>query len=112
MGKKETPIQNQAMVALSADGHYVERAQSGLFYTKDGRPVRIGIVGRPDVSGFHRDSGRAFFIEFKTDEKGSRATGEQIKFIQNMRERCALAGIARSVEEARQILAGWLSPLK
>lgn len=110
MGKRETKIQNDAMVALSADGHYIERIQSGLFYTKYGAPVRIGFVGRSDVSGFRNTDARAFFIEFKTGDGD--ASKEQIDFIASMRKRGALAGFARSVAEARQILEGWLSPLK
>ena len=109
MGKRETKIQNEAMVSLSAAGHYVERIQSGLFYTKYGAPVRIGFVGRSDVSGFRAGDCRAFFIEFKADGDASE---EQITFITNMRSRGALAGFARSVAEAHQILDGWLSPLK
>lgn len=109
MGKKETPLQNQIMVALSADGHYVERIQSGLFLTEYGGRVRIGFPGRSDIGGCRKSDARAFFIEVKAD---GRASKEQVAFIGKMRERGALAGIARSVDEARQILDGWLSPLK
>lgn len=112
MGKAETNIQNDSMVALSADGHYVERIQSGLFATKWGGQVRIGFPGRADTSGFRKDDARAFFIEFKTTASDSVGTPEQVRFVEQMRKRGALAGFARSVEEARAIVLGWESPLK
>lgn len=110
MGKAETKIQNDAMVALSADGHYVERIQSGLFMAKWGGQVRIGFPGRADTSGFRKDDARAFFIEFKSAD--GVASAEQIRFVEQMRKRGALAGFARSVEEAQAIVLGWESPMK
>lgn len=110
MGKRETKIQNDSMVALSAAGHYVERIQSGLFLTEYGGRVRIGFNGRADTSGFRKEDARAFFIEFKTED--SKGTADQIRFVTKMRQRGALAGFARSVDEALAIVGGWESPLK
>lgn len=110
MGKRETKIQNDSMVAISAQGHYIERNISALLYAKDGTPVRVGFDGRSDTSGFRKEDARAFYIEFKTltGERGEK----QIQFIKSMRARGALAGFARSVDEALAIVAGWESPLK
>lgn len=112
MGKAETKIQNDSMLALSAAGHYVERIQSGLFLTKYGGRVRVGFDGRADTSGFRKEDARAFFIEFKTHDQKSKGTDDQIRFVSAMRARGALAGFARSVDEALAILDGWQSPLK
>jgi hypothetical protein len=93
------------MVALSADGHFVARANVGLFFTRDGRPVRSGLpVGFSDLFGHRVSDARAFYLEVKTPT--GRATEQQIAFINAMQKRGALAGIVRSVEDARRVLAG------
>lgn len=101
----EADLMRQIMVALSADGHFVARANVGLFFTKDGRPVRSGLpVGFSDLFGHRAVDARAFYLEVKT-AKG-RARPEQLAFIAAMQKRGALAGIVRSVEDARRVLAG------
>lgn len=95
----------EIMIALSADGHFVARANVGLFFTADGRPVKTGLpVGFSDLFGHRGGDCRAFYIEVKTAT--GRASPEQIRFIEAMRKRGAIAGIARSVDEARQIVQG------
>lgn len=92
------------MLALSEDGHAVFRGNVGLFYTRDGRPVRSGLpVGFSDLFGFTREC-RPYFLEIKTAT--GRATPEQLAFISAMQKRGAVAGVARSVQDARLILAG------
>ena len=94
----------EIMIALSADGHAVFRANVGLFFTKDGRPVRSGLpVGFSDLFGFRAGDARAFFLEVKTPT--GRATPEQEAFLEAMRRRGARAGVVRSVDEARQLLS-------
>jgi len=62
----ETDLMRQIMVALSADGHFVARANVGLFFTKDGRPVKTGLpVGFSDVFGHRESDVRAFYLEVK-----------------------------------------------
>ena len=39
----ESDLMRQIMVALSEDGHFVARANVGLFFTADGRPVKTGL---------------------------------------------------------------------
>ena len=93
------------MVALSNDGHFVARANVGLFFTKDGRPVGTGLpVGFSDLFGHRRGDARAFYLEIKTTV--GRVSPEQRAFIDAMQRRGALAGVARSVEDAQKILAG------
>jgi hypothetical protein len=89
----------QIMVALSADGHFVARANVGLFFTADGRPVKTGLPkGFSDLFGHRRWDCRAFYLEVKT-AKG-RASPEQLAFIAAMKKRGAIAEIVRSVEDA------------
>lgn len=99
----EAVLQREIMLALSADGHFVARANVGTFYTKDGRPVRTGMpVGFSDLFGFTVDC-RPWFLEIKTPT--GRIRPEQAAFIAAMRKRGAIAAIVRSVDEARAALA-------
>lgn len=92
------------MVALSADGHFVARANVGLFFTADGRPVKTGLPkGFSDLFGHRAADCLAFYLEVKTAT--GRASPEQLAFIGAMQKRGALAGIVRSVEDARRVLA-------
>ena len=85
------------MVALSEDGHFVARANVGLFFTQDGRPVRSGLpVGFSDLFGHRAQDARAFYLEVKTPV--GRVTPQQLAFIAAMQKRGALAGELRSVE--------------
>ena len=69
---------------------------------KDGRWFSTGAPkGFPDLFGFRPD-GRIFFIEVKNETGKLRP--EQERFIEQMRKRGALAGVARSVEDAMQIV--------
>lgn len=91
------------MVALSTDGHFVARANVGLFFTKDGRPVKTGLPkGFSDLFGHRLWDCRAFYLEVKT-AKG-RATPEQQAFIAAMQKRGAIAAVVRSVEDARLVV--------
>lgn len=92
---REAAVLHRCMLALSEAGCTVFRAQSGTFWTKDGRPVRIGIVGHSDLYGFRPD-GRAFFCEVKG--AGGRLRPEQEAFLAAMRARGAIAVVARDAE--------------
>lgn len=92
----------QIMVDLSSSGHTVFRANVGLFFTKDGRPVKSGLpTGFSDIFGFTRE-GKPFFIEVKTST--GRLSTEQTAFIAAMRARGAIAGMVRSSKEALELL--------
>lgn len=94
----ESDLMRQIMLALSEDGHMVFRGNVGLFYTRDGRPVKSGLpVGFSDLFGYTRQA-RPFFLEIKTDT--GRVSKEQEAFLSAMRQRGAIAGVARSVEQA------------
>ncbi len=90
------------MLALSGVGCSVFRANVGLFFTRDGRPVSTGLPrGFSDVFG-HRPDGRAFYIEVKSAT--GRLRPEQDAFLAAMRRSGALAGVARSPEDAIRIV--------
>jgi hypothetical protein len=93
------------MVALSADGHFVARANVGLFFTADGRPVKTGLPkGFSDLFGHRKTDAQAFYFEVKTPT--GRVRPEQTAFIAAMQKRGALAAIVRSVADARLEIAG------
>ena len=90
------------MLALAERGHAVFRANVGLFFTKDGRPVHAGLpVGFSDLFG-HRPDGQAWYLEIKTDT--GRVRPQQAAFIEAMRQSGARAGIARSIADAITII--------
>ena len=98
----ESLIQNQIRVALSKAGHTVFRINVGKVKMQNGRWFETGAPkGFPDLFGFRPD-GRIFFIEVKNETGKLRP--EQKKFIGNMQSRGALAGVARSVEDAMRIV--------
>jgi len=93
------------MVALSADGHFVARANVGLFFTADGRPVKTGLPkGFSDLFGHRSADAQAFYFEVKTPT--GRVRPEQAAFIAAMQKRGALAAIVRSVADARLAITG------
>ncbi len=89
---RESAILHQCMLALSEAGCTVFRANVGTFWTKDGRPVRVGVPGFSDLHGFRPD-GRAFFVECKS--RNGRLSQEQRDFLTAMRDRGAVAVLAR-----------------
>lgn len=94
----ETDIQTAIRIELSKRGCFVQRTNSATLYTKDGRPVRIGIPGQSDLCGHRPWDGRAFYIEIKRPGENPRENQE--RFLRQMRDTGALAGCAHSVEEA------------
>lgn len=100
----ESLIQNQIRVELSKAGYMVFRINVGKVRMADGRWFDTGVPkGFCDLFGFRPD-GQIFFIEVK-NEKG-RVRDDQQKFMDAMRKRGALVGVARSVKEAMEIVNG------
>ena len=98
----ESLIQNQIRVGLSKAGHTVFRVNVGKVRMADGRYFDTGLPkGFSDLFGFRPD-GQIFFIEVKNETGKLRP--EQKIFIEQMRKRGALAGVARSVEDAMEIV--------
>ena len=87
----------------TADIAVLFRANVGQGLTKDGRFFDTGLPkGFSDLFGFRKSDGRAVFIEVKTQT--GRVRPEQQNFINRMRLYGALAGVARSVQDARNII--------
>lgn len=82
---------------------WICRMNSGAYRTEDGRFVRFGFPGCPDLLGQMRD-GRLLALEIKA-EKG-RLTDEQAAVLETVRANHGVAGVARTVEEALAIVAG------
>lgn len=102
--KTEHTIQNKIRVALTENGYTVFRANVGKVKTADGRWFDTGLPkGHPDLYGFRPD-GKIFYIEVKN--ANGRVRPEQKQFIKTVKARGALAGIARSVEDALDIVRG------
>ncbi len=98
----EHRIQNDIRVN-TGDIAVLFRANVGSGVTYDGRHFDTGLPkGFSDLFGFRRSDGRAVFIEVKAPS--GRVRSEQVKFIEKMRKYGALAGVARSVEDARNII--------
>jgi hypothetical protein len=100
----ETAIMHHIQLAVSEAGHVCFRANVGLFFTEDGRPARTGLPrGFSDLFGY--TSGlRPFFLEVKTAT--GRVRPEQKLFIEAMRNRGAIAGVVRSIDDALLLLGG------
>lgn len=113
---QETAIQRKIMLALSEAGCTVWRNEtSGAWVGKqlhragdqvtlgNARMIRFGLaVGSSDIVGI-APGGRFLAVEVKT--KTGRARPEQLTFIEAVRNAGGLAGIARSPEEALELLA-------
>jgi hypothetical protein len=98
----EIDIQNEIRIALS-EYSVTFRANVGVFFTRDGRPIRTGLPkGFSDLFGFRKSDGRIFFLEVKT-EKG-KLSESQKHFLESMKNLGAIVGVARSPKEAIEII--------
>lgn len=101
----EHDIQNLIRMELSKAGHTVFRINVGKVKMQNGRWFETGVPkGYCDLSGFRKGDAKAFFIEVKNET--GRVRPEQKLFIEQMRKRGALAGVARSVADAMEIVNG------
>lgn len=96
----ETDLQNQIRLELSKYG-IVLRLNVGTFHTMDGRTVTSGLPpGTSDLVFI--GANKVAFIEVKTPT--GRPSKDQVNFINKMRELGHTAGIARSVDDAIQLI--------
>lgn len=97
----ETDLQNRIRVGIS-DIAVTHRINVGTFKVGK-RYVSTGVrPGFSDLFGHRKSDGKAFYLEIKTD-KGV-VSENQEKFIAAMQKTGAIAGVCRSVAEARQLL--------
>ena len=100
---REQDIQRLIMLALSEAGCLIFRNNVGVLKNAAGIPIRFGLaVGSSDLIGI-APGGRFLAVEIKTSK--GRATPEQLRFIEAVRARGGIAGIARSPAEALALLA-------
>lgn len=108
---KEIAIQDSIRVALAENGYVVFRANVGKVKTADGRFFDSGLPGGfPDLFGFKPENGKIYFIEVKTPKGKRRA--DQVRFAKNLRDKCAIYGVARSAGEAVTIVRDELKLLE
>lgn len=102
--KSEHDIQSLIRLELTKLGIPCFRINVGKVKMKDGRWFSTGAPkGFSDLFGFRKD-GKIFFIEVKNET--GRVRPEQKQFLETMRSLGALAGVARSPEEALEIVNG------
>lgn len=100
---KESDIQRLIMLALSEAGCLIFRNNTGVLKNAAGIPIKFGLcVGSSDLIGL-TPTGRFLAVEIKTPT--GKATPEQLRFIEAVRSRGGIAGIARSPAEALALLA-------
>lgn len=91
------------MLALSEAGCLIWRQNVGTLKNAAGIPIKFGLcVGSSDLIGL-TPTGKFLAVEIKTPT--GKATTEQLRFIEAVRSRGGIAGIARSPAEALALLA-------
>ncbi len=99
---EEHAMQNAVRIALS-EYATIFRANVGSGVTYDGRHFETELPkGFSDLFGFRHSDGRIFFIEVKTPS--GRLSSCQKNFLEQMRNYGAIAGVARSVDDAVRII--------
>lgn len=86
---------------------WVVRMNSGAYKTPDGRFIRFGFAGCPDLLGQMR-TGALLMIECKSDV--GRVSEDQQAVIDRVVQNGGHAGVARSVEDALAIVDQRLGP--
>ena len=104
MEQREHQLMNEIRLGV-ADECVTFRANVGKVRTPDGRYFDTGLpVGFSDLFGVRKSDGKAVFLEVKT-AKG-RVSENQQNFINAMQENNAIAGVCRSVDDAKNLLKG------
>jgi len=100
--KTETDILNEIRLK-TADIAQLFRINVVSVKTVDGRFISSGVPpGYSDLSGHRKSDGRAIYLEVKTPT--GKASAEQLNFIKQMQATGAIAGIVRSVEDAKTLI--------
>ena len=102
--KREQNIQKLIMLALSEAGCLVWRNNVGSYTTVDGAFIRYGVggVGGSDLIGIYKPTGQFLAIEVKSPK--GKPSAAQLNFIEQVRAAGGIAGIARSPDDAVQLL--------
>lgn len=101
--ESEKQIQNEIRVALSNAGCLVLRNNSGIATYSNGAKVRYGVGGTGGADLLGITGGGIFFaVEVKTNT--GRVTPDQENFLRVVRAHGGKAGVARSVNDALEIV--------
>ncbi|WP_053025774.1 VRR-NUC domain-containing protein [Staphylococcus haemolyticus] len=100
----EQKIQNDILIEINRRGHRLFRANAGKVITRDNRVIKLLPKGFPDTFGYRKSDGKFIAIEVKTEN--GRLRPEQKKFRDFAEKQNILYGVARSVEEAIEIVEG------
>lgn len=102
--QSETNLVQQIRLGCS-DIAILYRNNTGKLQDRNGRWVTFGLfVGSGDLIGVRIADGRFISVEAKLP--GKYPTKEQLNFIAVIQRCGGLAGVARSVDEARKIILG------
>ena len=108
----EGDIQRLIMIRLTRFGR-IFRNNVGMAYSKKGRPVRFGLCkGSSDLIGWTEVNGIAVFTAVEVKRPIGKPTPEQLQFIEVVRSAGGIAGIARSEDEAEQIVTEQAQQIK
>jgi hypothetical protein len=109
----EQQIQQAIRLALGRGPVRLWRNNTGTLYDANGRPVQFGLCkGSSDLIGFrtitigpeHLGQRLAVFAAVEVKSPTGRVTTEQTAFIDTVAGMGGLAGVARSVDDAAEIL--------
>lgn len=101
---KEIDVQNSIRLALNPYA-IIFRGNVGKVRMADGRFFDTGLPkGFCDLFGFRKSDGKYVFIEVKTDKGKLRK--DQEHFINTMKQYPVIVGVARSPEEAINLVKG------
>lgn len=109
----EQRIQQEIRLALGRGDVRLWRNNTGCLQDRGGRLVRFGLCpGSSDLIGLRRirvgpehvGMDLAVFAAVEVKDARGRASPEQVRFIEVVRDLGGLAGVARSVDDAQSIL--------
>ena len=105
MTKSESRIQAEILLAINQRGHRLYRSNAGTIKDeRTGSWIKLFPKGFPDTVGFHRDTGKFIVIEVKN--KAGRLSKDQIAFKDFIINQPVIYGVARSANEAVDIIEG------
>lgn len=102
--KSEQTIQSEIIIEINKRGHRLWRSNAGRVVTKDNRVIQLMPKGFPDTVGFRKTDGKFIVIEIKTAKGKLRP--EQEKFKTFIETQPVIYGVARSVNDAINIIEG------
>lgn len=102
--KREQNIQKLIMLALTEAGCIVWRNNIGSYTTAEGAYIKYGVggVGGSDLIGIYKPTGQLLAVEVKTSK--GKPSAAQLNFIEQVRAAGGIAGIARSPQDALNLL--------